>query len=721
DNVDEILHTSEPSAPVAPQLASGSQLRTYRLAVAASGEYTAALGGTVQLALGGIVTSINRVDGIYEREVAIRLVLVTNNDQIIYTNASGDPYNNDSFDGGANQTNIDKVIGAANYDIGHVFNTGGGGRATRGCVCLNGNKARGVTGRPTPIGDPFDVDYVAHEIGHQFGARHTWNGTQRGCVTDQHSALSAFEPGSGSTIMGYAGICDSDDLQSYSDPYFHGISIDDIVGYTTTGSGNCPNAVGSGNGIPSTNAGSDYTIPTRTPFTLSGSGSDPNGDALTYAWEEFDTGPAGPPNNPNSPPYFRSYSPTPSPSRTFPRLSNILDNTTPKGEILPAVGGTLNFRLTVRDNRAGGGGINHDSAQVTVAGNAGPFLVTAPNSAGTWQVGSQQTVTWDVANTTAAPVNCATVNILLSTDGGMTFPTVLAAGVPNNGSANITVPNIPTAQARVKIVCATSIFFDISNTNLTIIPKADPGGPYTTDEGTALTLNGGNSSASDSYEWDFDGDGLFDDASSANPVFDQVGQDGVYNVAIRVTKNGISAFATTTVTVDNVAPTIAFVPGSLQEGATGTLTGTISDPGWLDPISATIDWGDGTAPEPIEGVLENDRPDATLTFSSTHLFGDNGAFGASICANDDDTSTCTPLALEIANITPTVEISRAETVDINGTPTFLLRSHEDRHFFVHTQDPGSDDLVISWDWSDSGRNPDRSTTYLVNEPNPDPL
>jgi len=250
-------------------------------------------------------------------------------------------------------------------------------------------------------------------MGHQFGAHHTFNPAEtttdsdgnysNQCNPDTRSKLTAYEPGSGSTIMGYAGICGSDDLQSNSDAYFHGISIDEIVAFTTSGGGNaCGTAASSGNGIPTANAGADYTIPVRTPFTLTGSGGDPNGDALTYDWEEFDLGPVSPPNNPNSPPYFRSFAPVPSPSRTLPKIDDIVNNATSIGEILPNVDGTLNFRLTVRDNRSGGGGVNDDSMQVSVAASAGPFLVTSPNSPQTWKVGESRVVTWDAANTTKA-------------------------------------------------------------------------------------------------------------------------------------------------------------------------------------------------------------------------------------------------------------------------------------------------------------------------------
>lgn len=452
-------------------------LHTFRLAVAATGEYTQFHGGTVADGLAAIVTAINRVNAIYESELAIRFVLVANNDLIVFTDPARDPYSDGDLAAmiTQNQVTIDEVIGDANYDIGHVFGRGEGGYSWLNVVCNPWEKAKGATGKPAPGGEVFYVDYVAHEIGHQFGAHHTFNGTGGACF-DGRSAQWAYERGSGSTIMAYAGICDSDDLQPHSDPYFHAASRDEILAYsegvwgpvcaTITPTGNHPPAVWVA-------AASIYYIPTSTPFTLTATGTDPDGDALSYCWEEMDLGPTQPLAELDNglSPLFRSFPPTSSPSRTFPQITNILGNIPVESEKLPDLSRSMRFRVTARDNRTGGGGASSASIRVEVDENTGPFRVTSPAAAVTWF--GTNTVEWDVAGTSGSPIDASTVDILLSTDGGLTFPIALATDTPNDGLEAVTLPDITTTLARIKVQAHGNIFFDISHGDFAIAPILD--------------------------------------------------------------------------------------------------------------------------------------------------------------------------------------------------------------------------------------------------------
>jgi hypothetical protein len=462
------------AAAPAPNTVTGASRRVLRTVVAATGEYTAFFGGTVAQGQAAIVTAMNRVNQVYGNEFSVTMQLVANNNLVVYTDGGADPYtnNNGSTMLGQNQTNLDTVIGAANYDVGHVFSTGGGGVATLNAVCNASTKARGVTGLGNPVGDPFYIDYVAHEMGHQYGGAHTFNSTTGSCGGNRSSG-AAYETGSGSTIQAYAGICGSDNLQPNSDPYFHAKSLEqmqarlDAVPSCGTSTANPSSAPV----IPAMTT--TYAIPARTPFTLLAPlATDADSDALSYTWEEYDLGGATAVNVDNgTSPIARSWNPVAIRSRTIPRLSNLFANTTTTGEILPTMARTsMKFRLTVRDNHAGGGrSSSADMPGIQVVDTGAPFAVTSPNTAVSWQTGLPQTVTWDVAGTTAAPISCANVDVDLTRNAGATWLS-LANDVPNDGSQSVTIPSgSATTQARIRVACSNNLFFDISNVNFTVV------------------------------------------------------------------------------------------------------------------------------------------------------------------------------------------------------------------------------------------------------------
>ncbi len=452
--------------------AGDCQFREYRLALACTGEYAdfhddgnPGNGDAADDAMAAMATTMNRVNGVFENDGGITLVFVANNNLLIYTDTTNDPYTNWNTFAMLleNQNNCDAVIGSPNYDIGHVFGVGGGGVAFIGTPCNNSFKARGVTTHPNPTGDPFDIDYVSHEIGHQFGGTHTQNNP---CSQD---GSSSYEPGSASTIMGYAGIC-SPNVQNNSDDYFHAISLQQIGNYTTGGGNSCATIINTSNNQPTANAGSDYTIPISTPFVLTGIGTDADGDPLTYCWEQWDLEVVPmPPQSTNAMgPMFRSFKGTTTPERYFPRMSVLLGSGTDTWEVLPSVTRTLNFRLTVRDNNSAYGCTEEDDMSVDTDASAGPFLVTYPNTALTWNAGDTETVTWDVANTDVAPVSCTNVDIMWSNDDGLTW-TALVSDVPNDGAQDIVVPSDDSQPIRIMVFCSDNIFFDISDQDITIV------------------------------------------------------------------------------------------------------------------------------------------------------------------------------------------------------------------------------------------------------------
>jgi hypothetical protein len=447
--------------------------RTYRLAVSATGEYSAFHGGTLSNAQAAQVTTINRVNGVYMRDLAVTLTIIPNNNLIVYLTAGTDPFTNGNPNTmiNQNQTNTDNVIGSANYDIGHVFGTNSGGLAGLGVVCMSGQKAKGVTGSGSPVGDAFDIDYVAHEMGHQFDGDHSFRGNAGSC-SGNGNGPTAMEPGSGSTIMAYAGICSPQNVQNNSNDYFHGVNMSQMHTFINGGGNGCAvsSPIANQTAPNITSSSGNVTIPAGTPFALTATATDAEGDVLTYCWEQMNNQSSTQPPvaTATGGPNFRSFSPVTSGTRYFPSLARLISNGPFTWEMLPTVARTMNFRVTVRDNEANGGCNDHEDITVTTTTSAGPFVVTYPSVVGiTWYGLSTKTVTWDVANTDLSPVSCANVDILLSTDNGVTFTNV-ANNVPNTGSYAISVPNVNTTQAYIMVMSENGTFFDLSDKKFTI-------------------------------------------------------------------------------------------------------------------------------------------------------------------------------------------------------------------------------------------------------------
>ena len=485
-STDDVAITKNLFGKTAKTDANNRVFKTLRLALSCTGEYAQFHGGTVAGALAGMNATMTRINAIFNKDLAVRLAIISNNSLIIYTNSVTDPYSdpavgtdpsNDANWSKQLQNNLTSVIGNGGYDIGHLFGaSGGGGNAgCIGCVCVNPTvsvplgKGSAYTSPSDnrPQGDRFDIDFVAHEFGHQLGANHTFS-------HEIEDTGANVEPGSGSTIMGYAGITDDYDVQASSDDYFSYTSILQIQNNLVTKT--CPATTTFANATPVVSAGSNYTIPFGTAFVLTGSGSDANGDSLTYTWEQTDSAVTS--NFGNSyaistkpdGPLFRSLYPSASPVRYMPNYANVLANKlTSRWESVSTVARTLNFALTARDNAALGTAQTNTAAMVvTVSGTVGPFVVTSQNTdAVAWYQGNSQAITWSVNGTNSLP-GSANVDIKLSTDGGITFPIVLVANTPNDGSQAITVPNVVSQNCRILIAPTANIYYAVNAKAFTI-------------------------------------------------------------------------------------------------------------------------------------------------------------------------------------------------------------------------------------------------------------
>lgn len=463
-------------------LVDGNERKRYVIAISAAGEYTQYHGGTVEAGLGAITTLLNRVNEVYQRDVAAEFQLASGNDTIIFTDAATDPFFNGDDPSGSGLNDVDvnmqvqavaQTLGLGAFDIGHVVNTGGGGLAGLGVLCT-GEKSAGMTGSPNPVGDAFFIDYVAHEIGHQFGAEHTFNGTTGSCGGGNREPSQAWEPGSGSSIMAYAGICGEENLQANSLPYFHSKSIEQMRAHMATVP-SCGTSQTLVNNAPQVAAGSDYVIPANTPFVLKGAGTDLDNDALSYTWEQIDLGTesfsVASMVDDGSRPLFPFVAPTSVPERTLPSLPSLLTNTLAKGEAWPTTNRDLNFRLTARDGK---GGVSSDDMKVQVVDTGKAFALTSPLVT-PLAAGQTQTIGWEVAGTNVAPINCSKVDLYMTRDEGVNW-TLLAGGQPNSGAASVAIPAGKDGTARLKVACSNNLFFAISPLKLSVTQRVEGGG-----------------------------------------------------------------------------------------------------------------------------------------------------------------------------------------------------------------------------------------------------
>ncbi|MGB5975822.1 MAG: reprolysin-like metallopeptidase, partial [Cyclobacteriaceae bacterium] len=446
-----------------PTNTPATYIKQFRIAVAATGEYTQFRGGKDQ-AMAAIVTLINRANLVTERDLGVRFILSANTDQLIYTDPATDPYSGNTADAAtwldAAQQTFDNLLGSTAYDLGHVLTFGSGGAAFTGTLCNDGGKGKGRSGQQYAPGHTADMFTFLHETGHQMGGTHTFNGNESECQNNYY-APTAWEPGSGTTLMSYAYFCGGQRLETESNRivnYFHGGSIEQITQVTNEA---CPTLIQVDNQVPEAHIPDmqGRILPKGTPFVLRGSHFDADGDRVTYNWEQMNTGPQGAPGNPEgTAPVFRSFSPSAEASRSFPQLSDLLQDQMTAGEVLPDYGRDLTFRFTVRDQM---GAQDWADLTLSVSDTIGPLAFTYPSANAVLAPGAEATLLWDVNNTDKAPVSLNELNLLMSLDNGQTWD-ILTFFTPNDGEHTLIIPDVNTTTARLKLESTDGTVYTIS-------------------------------------------------------------------------------------------------------------------------------------------------------------------------------------------------------------------------------------------------------------------
>ncbi len=451
-------------------------LRRYRMAIACTGEWGNFQGGAEE-ALELMVETLDKANLTYENELSIMYMLIDNNDLLVQTDGSTDPYENANSGGsliGQNTSIVNALVGANTYDIGHIFArcTDVGGIASLSSLCA-GNKASGGTCYFGTNASNGVLGTFMHEVGHQMSANHTMNN----CNGNENPGTS-YEVGSGSTLMSYSGLCGS--LNTGNDfVRYHSSSLQEIFNHTRNGgNGDCGVKEDIGNHAPDVllSYEDDFYIPISTPFSLTGDAADTDGDFMTYTWEQYDLGPIYIPGSPvGNVPIFETVPITSSKTRYFPKVQTVLTNSFDNFELLPAYDRDLSFRFVVRDNHPGGGLVSWEDVEFKATTQAGPFRVEYPNQAELFEVGEEVTIEWDVANTDGDLVNCQKVNIVMSLDAGLSWgDVVLASNIDNDGSHTVTIPNYVDSYVRFIVEANDNIFYDMSNDDCRIIAPSDP-------------------------------------------------------------------------------------------------------------------------------------------------------------------------------------------------------------------------------------------------------